>query len=823
MGGAERSKTASGQRTSTRDAESEVPQESFMRLNRSRLCSIITSVILAFFLTDAALAQEGQAPEGKDWGNYHVNQSIEFGWRGKSFTGNNDVYDTFVNLGQGARLYNHTLEMRSLNHQGFLFDNLYMSSFGYGGDPNDFSMLRLSKDKWYNFSGTFRRDRNLWNYDLLANPLNPTSSTPTVIIGFSPHSMALTRRMSDFNLTLLPESRVRFRLGYSRNINEGPSLTTYHVGTEALLFQNWKTTTNAYQVGVDFKVLPRTNFSYDQFLNYYKGDTSWGDNNLLFQLSTGQPVDLGISWDTRNNVPCAAPLANPTTTPPTATPTCPGYTGYARSGPVRTSYPTEQFSFQSSYFHNVDMAGRFVYSSSDARVNNFSELFQGFESRTRARQLTTAGPAGIIRKSVSADYAVTFAITPKFRVVDEFRFIYFRIPGQNNLSTSALFGTSMATAPVVFNAANCPAPYTDPRCPPHNTSSEADAGIAISSLFLGQDAKLNTLQFEYDFTKRIGGRLGYRYRHRVIDERNVATTTNTYDPTIQDNAGVRSWPDNGPCRGLPLNPDGSCTVSGFSTQALANVTFSTTINEHSLLAGVWVRPTDTLRLSYDQELLYADDTFTRISPRQLQHYKLRATYKPIPWMSFASTVNVYEARNNVAQINHLEHTRNYGFNLSVAPGDWWSIDLGYNYTGVLSQTNICFIFGAGPPPPGFPPCPIAGSPGPLQGISVYNNKLNYGYGDLTIKPVKRVTLAMGYSIDSVTGNTLILSPNSPAGPLNSNFHRPHASVAIDLAKGWSWKTAWGFYDYNEKGAAIDPIGRRSFRGNLVNLSAVYSF
>jgi hypothetical protein len=116
-----------------------------------------------------------------------------------------------------------------------------------------------------------------------------------------------------------------------------------------------------------------------------------------------------------------------------------------------------------------------------------------------------------------------------------------------------------------------------------------------------------------------------------------------------------------------------------------------------------------------------------------------------------------------------------------------------------------------------------GSPVPLQGISVYNNILNYGYGDLTLRPVKRVTLAMGYGIDSVTGNTLILNPNSPPGPLNFNYHRPHASVAIDLVKGWTWKTGWGFYDYNEKGAAIDPIGRRSFRGNLVNLSAVYSF
>ncbi len=518
-----------------------------MKPNRSQGCSLFGWLVLALFVAAPVWAQEKQAQEGKDWGNYHVNQSIEFGWRGTSFTGNQAVYDTFINLGQGARLFNQTLEMRSLNHQGLLFDNLFMSNFGYGGDPNDFTALRASKNKWYDFNARFRRDRNLWNYNLLANPLNPTNSTPTVIIGFSPHSMALTRRMSDFSLTLLPQSRVRFRLGYARNINEGPSLTTYHVGTEALLFQNWKTTTNAYQMGVDFKVLPRTNFSYDQFLNYYKGDTSWADNSFAYQLSTGQPVDMGISWDTKKNIPCASPITNFTTTPPTVNPKCSGYSAYTRSGPVRTSYPTEQISFQSNYFNNVDMSGRIVYSSADARVVNFGDFFQGFESRTLARQLTTNGPAAINRTSVSADYALTWSVSPKFRVVDEFRFIYFRIPGQNNLSTTALFATSMAIAPVVFNPATCPPPFAAAACPPHNASSEADAGATVASLFLGQDTKLNTFQLEYDFTKRIGGRLGYRYRHRIIDHRDVAISSSTFDPVLAPT---------GPCKGQPLNPDG---------------------------------------------------------------------------------------------------------------------------------------------------------------------------------------------------------------------------------------------------------------------------
>ncbi len=779
-----------------------------MKLQWSRLCYLIAALVLGAILAVPARAQNEQAT-GKDWGNYHIEQSIELGWRGTSFTGNNDVYDTFVNLGQGARLFNQSLEMRSLNHAGTLFDNFYMSNFGYGGDPNDVSMLRMSKNKWYDFTGTFRRDRNLWNYDLLANPLNPANSTPAVFIGFSPHKMALTRRMSDVHLVLAPQSSVRLRLGYSRNNNEGPSLSTYHQGTEALLFQDFKVTTNTYQAGIDFRVLPRTSFSFDQFLNWYKGDTSYADNNLTYQLANGQMVDLGVSWDTANNSPCRVPIVNFTTTPPTVTPNCSAYTNYSRSGPVRTSYPAEQFSFQSDYFRNVDMSGRFVYSSADARILDYNELFQGFESRTLNRQYDSTGNAAIMRTSVSADYAATWSVTPKFRIAEEFRFIYFRIPGQNQISTADLFGTSMLVAPVVFSSATCPPPYTAATCPRHNSSSEADSSVTVSSLFLGQDSKYNTVQLEYDFTKHFGGRLGYRYGHRTIDQRDVELDSSTFDPIL---------PTRGACAGQPLNPDGSCTAN-----TTAEDSSEILINEHSLLAGIWVRPTDKVRISYDQELMYADNTFTRVSPRQSQHYKLRGEYKPTTWLHMSSTVNLYEARNNVSQIDHLEHTRNFAYNISVAPGERWSLDAGYNYTGIFSQTNICFIFGSGPPPAGFPPCPIAGSPTTLSGISIYNNKLNYGFSDIMLKPAKRVTMRMGYAIDSVTGNTLILNPNSPPGPLDFNYHRPYGSVDVDLAKGVTWKTGWGDYDYNEKDNPVDNIGHRSFRGNLVNLSLRYSF
>ena len=76
------------------------------------------------------------------------------------------------------RLFDYTLDMRSLNHQGLLFDTLSFSNFGYGGDPNDVSRLHIDKNKWYDFHLLFRRDKNFWDYNLWANPLNPAAPNP---------------------------------------------------------------------------------------------------------------------------------------------------------------------------------------------------------------------------------------------------------------------------------------------------------------------------------------------------------------------------------------------------------------------------------------------------------------------------------------------------------------------------------------------------------------------------------------------------------------------------------------------------------------------
>jgi hypothetical protein len=375
-----------------------------------------------------------------------------------------------------------------------------------------------------------------------------------------------------------------------------------------------------------------------------------------------------------------------------------------------------------------------------------------------------------------------------------------------------LFGRTMASAPVVFDAATCPAPYTGAACPPHvftsSTSSPADVASGVSSLFIGQDTKLNTVRLEYDFNKRIGGRLGYRYRQRTISMRDYEGVDDLYYPALATRGG---------CSASELEPDGSCHVVESSADGE-----QTLIHEHSLLLGLWFRPIDSFRITYDMDLMSADKTFTRVSPRQSQHYKLRASYRPTRWINLGGTVNVYEARNNVTDINHLQHSRSYGFSSTIAPNDRWAIDVGYDYNNLLSHTNICFA-GSFLPPAGSTPCPILESGvAALAAISTYNAATDFSHADFMLKPVRQLTLNFGYSSNSVNGETLILNPNAFPGPLQSSFVQPYASAAVEICKGWTVKGAWGFYNYREQSYFGDLTAPRSFRGNLFTLLFRYT-
>ncbi len=742
----------------------------------------LASVLVGFShgILFAQTPNTGQTPADSDGitsNGYQIHSSVELGGRAAGVNGSGDMYDTLVNLQSGPRFLDETLSMRSLDHQGFLFDDLDLNSFGWGGDPNNALRLRADKNKWYNLQGSFRRDQYLSDYDLLANPLNPPTSTPSIPALNSPSAFETTRRMTDVDVMLLPQSPVTFRLGYSHNNMTGPVYSSVHEGTEGLLLEPWNTTINSYRMGVDWKVAPRTVLSYDQSLNYYKGDT---DSSLTpfapTLLPTGTPVELGSSIDTVNKEPCAVvPPATSLISAGTLTNVdCSAYFSYQRNQRIRTSTPTERVSLRSSYFQRLEFVASYSYS--DAEMSTpLDESFDGLITRTSTRAFLGTGLANATRISDNLDLGATLHLTKHLRVVDKFYFFAFRIPQNGNFSEvdSDCVNTAACTLLTPLSAT---APTTTP---------------TLTQSSFNQSLKRNQTDLAWDISKKVGARIGFRYGDRVFNLFNDFT--------------------------------GGETFNNFSTTGEDHFV----VHEYTPLLGFWARPTHNLRLDFDMEHSNYDNVIVRIAPRKESRYRFQTTYNPRPWAVLGGSINVLEDSNGNSFTNYVGHNRNYGVTASLAPREHFGADLAYNFNDVIQNALICF---ADTPPTGATlpfvsgatSCAANESTNPLLANSFYTNHTNFGMATVRFRFDKRTTINLGGSFTDVNGSVPQFNILQPQGTAEYTFYQPVLYLSVDLAHKLAWNTGWNYYQYDE-GSFVGPTAPRYFHANTLTESLRYAF
>jgi len=711
-------------------------------------------------------------PDGVTRGGYQIHQSVELGYRTTDVTGSGDMYDTLVNLQSGPRILDQTLTMQSIDHQGLLFDDLYLNSFGWGGDPNNALRLRADKNKWYNLQGSFRRDQYFSDYDLLANPLNPPTSTPSIPVLTSPHEFATTRRMSDFDLMLLPQSTVSFRLGYSHNNMTGPSYSSIHEGTEASLLQDWNTTMNSYRLGVDFRIAPRTVLSYDQFLDYYKGDTDYQLNPINEVLVPSTPTSsasLGLSIDTANKEPCAVvPPATSLVVSGTLTNvTCSAYFSYLRNQRIRTSTPTERVSLRSNYFQRIELVASFSYSSATSSTP-LDESFNGLITRTATRAFLGTGEADANRISDTADLGATVHLTQHLRLIEKFYFWAYRIPENGNFNEvdSDCINTKACTLLTPLSA-------TAPTAVP-----------TVQQASFNQTWTRNQTELAWDISKKAGARIGYRYGDRQFNHFNDF---------------------------LPGDLDHFVGL------------------EKTALLGLWARPTHALRLNFDLEHTNYNAVFVRLSPRKEGRYRFQTTYTPRSWATLGGSINILQESNADAQTQFVGHNQNYGLTASLAPQERFGMDLAYNFNSVIQNAIICFN---DTPPTGVilpfvvnavnNDCAGNDTANNLMANSYYTNYTNFGMATVRFKPAKRVMANVGYSITSVDGSVPQFNILQPLGTLQYKYQQPVANLSVDIGHKLAYNMGWNYYQYGE-GSFVGPTAPRYFHANSLTESLRYSF
>lgn len=403
--------------------------------------------------------QRPAATEGFKWGLVEGRTEIEVGYRWVSdIAGNRDMYRSMVNLGEGPKLLRANFSLRSNYGTGVLFDRLDFSMNSWGGEPYNTMRMTFGLMDKYEFRAEYR---NLNYYNFI-----PTYANPLIARGrlFGQHSSNVTNRMTDLELKLFPNGKIRPYIGYSRNSGFGPGFTTYApTGNEFLLGTQWLYTADDYRGGVELS-FPRLELTIEQGYRFLRNDTSVFDIGDTVGNNTrpflGQPIVLN-SLD--------------------------------RGLHDRTKLPVSKLLAFFTPFTNFKLTGRYVYSMADIE-SNFSQLATG--TLASREDLVFFGTAGDTFDSRAKSPNHTGSLLMEF-------FPFSRLSLRNQFETRSYHVSGAAILDTLYLNSR-------PLSGQTTTSGETRASRLQDSL-LAYDQNRNQAEFELDLGYGFTLRAGHRY------------------------------------------------------------------------------------------------------------------------------------------------------------------------------------------------------------------------------------------------------------------------------------------------------------------------
>jgi hypothetical protein len=782
------------------------------------------------------------APEG-----YVIHQSADLGGHMDSLGGSKAMYSTLVNQTSGMRVLAETFEMHALpGTKATWVDHISGVGSGFGGDPYEFARLAASKGRAYEFTGLFRRDRQYFDYDLLANPnINPGVTMPYGMVNGvataasvawpqwnqSPVMFNTVRRMTDTNLTIHPVSRLAYRFGYSKNTFDGPSLTPGEsVGKANSLLQELnRDSSDEFMGAVDWKPLQATRVTVEERVSHLKQDSYFvvAPGEFIAQEADGTKVSLG-NWNSQTPFGISScntgsmgsaytsatnyTLFSAPQTPgglPVINAACDVISSYLRTQPTRQLYPTESLRFQSSSIKSVVMNGDVSYTQASLNMPSYYENYTGLNGATRSNTITGIGSGH--RDVTSGDYGIIWQAMKNFSLSEQVNYSDAHQPGsQTNLTNTNL---NTPTAAVTGNLGSETITYSGPLTSAAGSAAEGSGAVNVPLPgYFGQKFLTNSVTGTWDASEKATISLTYRYRNHMIAE---------------------GPPDNQP---LPV----AATTGG-----------TVTINENSGILNAAFRPAANWDINGTVEVGYADNAFTPVGARQTKHYRVHTKYRPKPWATFTAAFNDLERHNNtnnnqsaVAQftppsgvvstahptgiastgtpyegpIDHVDYTRIYSMGASLAPNEHYGLDLNYAYSDVYAATNICYLNGATATAPGAVQyanstvCPNIWGRG-ATGVTEANGSAledwfardfqdaptQYASAAIVLSPNKSLHTRLGYKVSDVSGTQFFNDARYVNGSMNSVYQSPFVNAAWTLHPGLTWKAEYDYYGYGEGG------------------------
>jgi hypothetical protein len=440
-----------------------------------------TTIFLFLIATAAAQPPVAPSPDqagertGENVHNYNIVDNFETGYRFSTVGGSDAQYRSSVNYGNGIRLLGSSLIVTSKDGHGLLFDQITLSTQGLGNDPYESVSLRVEKNRIYRYDMSWRQN----------DYFNPGLVTGG---GNGQHLLDTQNRMQDHNLTLFPQSNLKFFLGYSGSSQSGPGYSSIlqfdAAGNIFPLFSNVHRVWREYRLGNEFQF-------FGIRVNWMHG---WQD----FKDDTGATLAT-------SGVPGAIPIA-----PVSAV----SLNSFQASDPNHGTNPYWRAAIftDRKLFH---VNGRFTYSGGrHAFVTD--ESAQGIASSlSRVQNVVTLGDAQ--RPVATGNLNVNFTPTSKLTIANSTSVYNVRTLGNSFFSE---FDSATQTTTVLF----------------YN--------------YLGIRTIANDTNLNYQVSPLLGFMAGYHYSDRLISTQDQFTFAGatTSNPAQQSNqlqsgeAGMRLTP-----------------------------------------------------------------------------------------------------------------------------------------------------------------------------------------------------------------------------------------------------------------------------------------
>jgi hypothetical protein len=240
----------------------------------------------------AASAQTATPTPGSE-GDYSVRSSVEIGYRFRSVDGSDQKFRSDFDYKAGVRVFDSSFFVENNTKEGW-FDSALIMGSGWGADPTGMFRLNMEKAGAYRVDSNIRRFRYFNN---LINHVNP-NNTPSSL-----HNAKLTHTMSDFDVTVFPESETfRLRLGFSLNRTSGPAGYTHRAYSDEFGVQsNVDSGSDDFRFGTEGRLLGFNmglhygHRDYRDRTNYFLSSASLGNNPTnnarLFTFNRTYPID----------------------------------------------------------------------------------------------------------------------------------------------------------------------------------------------------------------------------------------------------------------------------------------------------------------------------------------------------------------------------------------------------------------------------------------------------------------------------------------------------------------------------------------------------